>query len=114
MKKGEIFDLAALSVRAFDDAKGLINALRRNTIVWSWGAEKWCMCGDGKSGREVKAIRFKSNGFLHKGLVYITVNGLDLFDIYLTTLNGKIKSVTNDIYLEDLINTIDRLVETEV
>ena len=112
MKTNEIFNLRDLSVRAFDDAPGLINALRRNRIVSCWGADKWSMVSTDVT-REVKAIRFKSNGYLHKGLVYITVNGLDLFDIYLTTLEGKLKSKTSDIYLEDLIEQIDLLVETK-
>lgn len=112
METKELFNLSALSLRPLEDASGLINALRRNRIVWCWGAERWTLVSTSpKSG--VMAIRFKSNGYLHKGLVYLVVNGLDLFDIYLTTLDGKIKSKTTDIYLEDLIEIVDGLIETK-
>jgi len=43
--------------------------------------------------------------------VYIVVNGSDLFDVYLTDNKGKIKESLIDVYVEDLINTIDQRVE---
>lgn len=108
----ELFNLVQASVRPLEGASDLINALRRNRIVWCWGPEKWAMVSTSQNSG-VMAIRFKSNGYLHKGLVYITVNGLDLFDIHLTTLDNKLKSTTKDVYLEDLIETIDFLIETK-
>jgi hypothetical protein len=100
-----IFNLNEINAVPFDSAQELANALRTNTIVWCWGAENWTLIDN-------KALRFKSNGYLHKGHVYITVNGLDLFDIYITTLSGKIKEVIKDVYLDDLIEVIDRRIET--
>lgn len=47
----------------------------------------------------------------HHGHIYMGVNGADLFDIYLTTAQGKIKKVFNDIYLEDVIRVIDEEIE---
>ena len=102
----EIFNVNEINAVVFNDADGLYKALRKNQIVWCWGAEKWTIINN-------KALRFKSNGYLHKGYVYITVNGLDLFDIYITTLGNKIKEVIKDIYLEDLIDVIDRRIETK-
>jgi len=100
------FNLKELSVRPFDDMKGLVNALAKNRIVWCWGANSWVNI-------ENKALRFKVQGYLHKGFVFLTVNGLDLFDIYLTNTKGEIVNVDNDVYLEDLIERIDLLVETK-
>ena len=58
-------------------------------------------------------LRFKVNGFNHKGHVYVGVNGLDLFDVYLTTTKGTIVKVITDIYLMDFIDIVDKAVESE-
>jgi len=39
------------------------------------------------------------------------VNGLDLFDIYLTSSHGTIKETINDIYLDDLFGILDKKIE---
>ena len=74
----------------------------------SWGSRSWTL-------RQVAGVtiglQFRVSGHHHKGLVILTVNGLDLFDIYLTKLNGEIKEKISDVYLEDLIDVIDRKVE---
>lgn len=103
----DIVNLKELGEREWD-VKELFNSLRNNTIVWSWGAERWST--DAKEGLG-KWLRFKSNGHHHKGHVYITLAWNDTFRIYYTTLEGKIKSIEEDIYIDSLINTIDAKIE---
>lgn len=90
--------------RPFDDMTGFVNALIRNHIVWSWGANAWTKMND-------FCLRFAVNGHHHKGHVYVVVNGSDLFDIYLTNKAGTIKNIVNDIYIEDFVDTVDNNVE---
>ena len=85
-------------------------------IIWSWG-----MCRrqyvSNKDG-ECMGFTFKVNGRLHKGWVIVTLNGCDLFDIYLTkpvlkfgSLNTATPTKSN-VYIEDFIYTLDCLIET--
>ena len=90
--------------RQFDDMQGLVNAIRNLAVVWSWGAHAWTKMNE-------YCLRFKVQGHHHKGHVYIVVNGGDTFDIYLTTSNRKITKILTDIYLDSLIDVIDREVE---
>lgn len=89
--------------REWDQAE-LVNTISKFQVVWSWGAHAWTTIGK-------FALRFKVNGHLHKGHVYLAVNGSDLFDIYLTTSRGKIVKIINNVYIENLIDTIDGSVE---
>ena len=87
------------------DINGVYQLLQSyGPLFWSWGAEGFVRIKN-------KALRFKSNGHHHKGLVYISLNGSDLFDIHLTTLNDTIVEVIKDIYREDLFDTIDKKIE---
>lgn len=88
----------------FYTMKELVNAMAKNYKVWSWGAHAW-------TSIEGKFLMFVVNGHHHKGRVFIGVNGLDLFDIYLAKKNGEIIQTIENVYLEDLIDTIDTKVE---
>jgi len=92
--------------RPFDDMNGFVNAIRRNGIfiLWSWGAHAW-------TKMNAYCLRFMVSGNHHKGHVYIVVNGADLFDAYLTTSRGTIKSIEKDIYIEDFIDRLDSKIE---
>jgi hypothetical protein len=61
----------------------------------------------------VNYIRMRVSGNHHKGYVYIFLNGMDLFDVYLTTLQNKIKIRTDEmgIYFDQLVEWIDDRVE---
>lgn len=77
----------------------------------TWGATAFTV--DNK--RRTRMLRFKVNGHHHKGHVYIFVNGMDLFDVYLTTLQGTIKEVSDSshggLYFDMLFDWIDERVE---
>jgi hypothetical protein len=101
----EKFDSNVHGCRPLEGVEDLVKAMMRNSIVWCWGTRGWTIYP------EKKALRFRVSGHLHKGFVFLTVNGLDLFDIYITNLKGEIKQSKKDIYLEDMINVIDGMVE---
>jgi len=92
-------------VREFYSMKELHSVMARNQIVWSWGAHGW-------TNVEKKALRFRVSGNHFKGLIFIVVNGADLFDVYLTKgAKLEIVDTLNDVFIEDLIPTIDERVE---
>jgi len=92
------------SYRIFEDAHELLRVWSHNSVVWSWGAHAWKLY-------ERKFLRFTVNGHLHKGHVWVMVNGNDLFDVYLTSSQGNIKQVITQVYLDELTNIIDINVE---
>lgn len=100
----KIADINTEKYVPFHTMQELASAMTKNMKVWSWGAHGWTAIGD-------KFLKFKVNGHHHKGYVYLGVNGLDLFDIILVNKFGDIKEEIHDIYLEDLIDTIDEKVE---
>lgn len=97
-------DLFKRGHREFYSMNELVQAISRTMTVWSWGAKGWTKMND-------FCLRFKVNGRHHKGYVYLVVNGLDLFDAYLTNNRGRIVEVEKDIFLDDLVYTLDRKIE---
>lgn len=81
-------------------------SLDRN-IFWSWGAH--AVTVDSKT--EPRMLRMKVNGHHHKGHVYIFVNGMDLFDVYLTSSHGTIKTIGEGLYFDMLVDWIDTKIE---
>lgn len=75
----------------------------------SWGSRKPTV--DNMNGP--KMYRIRVSGHHHKGYVYIFLNGMDLFDVYLTNLKNVIKNRTNEmgIYFDQLVEWIDDRVE---
>lgn len=105
MEIGEKIDVEQIGCREWDDMKGFIQAIGRTMVVWSWGAEQWTKMND-------YVLRFKVNGMNHKGHVYVAVNFMDLFDVYLTDFDGNIVEVLKDVYLMDFIEHVDVAVES--
>ncbi len=90
--------------REFLGMQEFVQNIARLRKVWSWGAHAWTKMND-------YCLRFKVNGNHFSGHVYLVVNGADLFDVYYTTTRGTIKMIDNDIYLDMLLDTIDKKVE---
>ena len=60
------------------------------------------------------ALRFTVNGFLHQGLVEVRYNeGEDLFDVLLLNDDKTIKQKQTSVYLDELVDTVDRMVERD-
>lgn len=106
---GEKIDVKKASCREMY-IPDLIDLLRSSGyIMMSWGANNFMV--DKKNGTQM--FRMNVQGNHHKGHVYIFLNGSDLFDVYLTTIQGTIKNRTEEmgIYNDQLIDWIDEKVE---
>lgn len=99
LKKGRRFDVKELFQDCFGH-KGY------RIIVWSWGAHKWTIHKD-------YALQFTVSGRLHKGHVYVTLHASDTFTIYLTSNRGNIKHQIDNVYIDQLIDVLDRAIETK-
>jgi len=77
---------------------------RSGPIAMSWGCHAFTNLGN-------KALRFMVHGHHHTGHVYITLNGLDYYDVLLTTSKGTIIEEMNDISWDELVERIDVRIE---
>lgn len=78
--------------------------------VMSWGAKslEYTVYND------MMALKFKVNGFLHKGHVYVCYNeGTDLFEVFTVKGNGTVVKHVDDVYFSELVDTIDSIVEKD-
>ena len=103
MNIGENIKPLEVGQREFD-VNELFQAIRGLNKVWSWGAHAWRTL-------ESKGLRFAVSGHHHKGHVYIVLAWDDTFTIYYTTRQGKILDKQEMIYIDMLIDTIDKKVE---
>jgi hypothetical protein len=76
------------------------------SIMWSWGFNT------PRSLSNEKGLIFKVQGFKHKGFVAVVYNeGADLFDVILYHRQMAVKSKTEGVYFDMLVDVIDSLVE---
>jgi len=105
-KVGNIIDTEAIAERGFNP-KETYQLLKTSwPIMMSWGARDFAFDGD-------KYLRFKVNGYLLKGFVYVTLNFADLYKVYFTNGRHEIVEIADDVFFEDLSSTIDKAVETK-
>lgn len=90
--------------REFYSMQEFVDAISHTTRVMSWGAEKWTKMNN-------YLLRFKVNAHRHKGHIYVAVNFLDLFDVWLTDTKGNIVKTFDNVYLEDFIRIVDDQIE---
>ena len=102
----KIFELEKViaSCRHLDPNELLTLLTFDRNIFWSWGVSQ-------KHYLNKKALRLRVSGHHHKGYVYIVVNGMDLFDVYLTTIHDVIKTEISGLYFDQLVEWIDEKVE---
>lgn len=105
MEHGDKIIEEQIGERSFDP-KELCQALMKNAtlIVMSWGAHDWTVNKD-------QWLRFKVQGYFHKGLVYIALNYNDTFKIYFTTPSGKIVDIRAEVYVDELVQVLDKRIE---
>ena len=62
-----------------------------------------------------RMLRFSVSGMKHKGHVYVFVNGMDLYDVYLTKKDGTIVEKSGDmgLYFDQLTDWIDDRIEKQ-
>lgn len=92
-------------IRKFD-VSSIANFIRKHgQIPMSWGYRNATNYMD-------KALVFRVNGFEHRGVVSITLNHKDLFNVELLSGHYNSKKVVEDVYIDSLINVLDSLIET--
>ena len=86
-------------------SKYIMSILRNQTmIVLSWGFHNPVAINNG--------LRFKVQGYLHRGWVEVIYNeGLDLFEVRTINRNGSIKKQVEEVYFDCLVDVIDGMVE---
>lgn len=88
----------------------LMSLLRMDAMKFmSWGAHNFLV----DNTKRPRMFRMLVQGNHHKGHVYIFLNGMDLFDVYLTTNRGTIKDRTDEmgLYFDQLVEWIDERIE---
>jgi len=90
------------------DPKELMVLLKQDiSVFWSWGVSKLIV----NSHQNCRMLRMTVSGHHHKGWVFIFLNGMDLFDVYLTSNRGTIKKIMTELYFDQLVEQIDIAVE---
>ena len=73
-------------------------------VVMSWGFHNAVALENG--------LQFRVNGYKFQGRVRVLYNaGADLFDVVLLDREGNVAKRENEVYLDCLVDVIDRLVE---
>ena len=107
---GEKIDVQAITKGCRNlDPKELMYLLKSDIMkFWSWGSHAFII----DNRKNIRMFRMSVSGHHHKGHVYIFVNGLDLFDVYLTSSQGTIKDKTEEgLYFDQLVDWIDNKIE---
>jgi len=95
------------SCRTFEP-KELLAVLKANiNIFFSWGVSHPTV----DNQKNTRMFRMNVRGHHHKGYVYIFLNGMDLYDVYLTDFADKIKMIQTDLYFDMLADWIDEAIE---
>lgn len=80
------------------------------TCLRSWGMHDLCMCGP--TDQFQVALGFYVNGHLHQGFVQVELTYMDTYTVRLMTAPEQPPRVSvDDVYFNELCETIDRLVE---
>jgi hypothetical protein len=77
---------------------------RKNPIMLSWGAHNFVKNGS-------KWLRFEVNGHHFKGQIYIVLAFNDTFTLYYVDNNFQVVDIQKEVYIDMLIDTIDKKVE---
>lgn len=102
---GQVIDIDSAVCREFDISE-IHNYIASNVLK--------CMSWAFRSAKIMKknlAYRFTVSGRHHTGHVYIVLNFMDTFDIYYTSNRGTIKKISNDVYIDQLIDILDKEIE---
>lgn len=77
-------------------------------VTWSWGPEDF----KPTVYNDMASLEFTVNGFVHKGKVVVSYNrGVDSFEVYCLDGSDEIVNSRDDVYFNELIDALDRMVE---
>ena len=91
-----------------------------NMALFAWGAKKFAALPGTET--TLGGLQFVVNGLAFKGIIVISLNGSDLYEIEAKTKSRinrrtmeqtglKRKFFAKDIYAEDLVNVLDSIIE---
>ena len=104
MKQETINELKKLTCRYLDQNE-TISVLKSELLMFlSWGVSKGVRFQD-------TGLLLKVNGHHHKGWVFITLNGSDLYNVHLLNNRYRVLQTITDIYFTELCDTIDENIE---
>lgn len=109
---GEVINTSEIikNCRVFDAGVTLAQLRGMNPNKYMcWGATSFVV----DDMKKTKMLRFYVTGMKHTGHVYIFLNGLDLYDVYITTTKGTIVHKSGDmgLYFDDATDWIDERIE---
>ncbi len=92
-------------------AQNILTIIRSGgSAAWSWGPENF----RATVYKKMSALRFSVSGFIHKGDVVVALNrAADLYEVYCLDEADKVVSSQDEVYFDELIDVIDRLVEKD-
>lgn len=108
---GEKINTDEAKCRVFS-AQEFLGLLRmRLTMFLSWGCHAFKI-----DSNNTRLFRMKVNGMNHKGHVYVFLNGLDLYDIFLTTTRGTIlvRTPEEGIYFDMVSEWLDKRIDQSI
>ena len=84
----------------------------------SWGGSNFTHVGRTEAPLDInkptkigKALKFRVKGHHHKGWVYMTCNGSDLYDVYLVSHEGELVKKLDDLYFDQVFEEMDKAIE---
>jgi hypothetical protein len=102
-----VLKLVKLSERDFNPMETLQLISMNNSMVWfSWGVPTDSIKLVGNKG-----LLFKVNGHHYKGLVFITLSWMDLYDVHLVNPDGEVTEKMEGIFFDQLQEVIDNRIE---
>jgi hypothetical protein len=105
--------LESIGVRMFYP-NDTMKVLKHNMMIYfCWGVDKKIYTIGKESDGWVKGLMLKVNGRKWKQFVLITLNGLDYYEVRLVNKNHEVIVVKDhDIMFDELVDVIDRLIES--
>ena len=105
--KSNINEIDLAQGREFYTMQSLVNDIAPTIIVGSWGASGWTQWNE-------STLKFTVRGRLHKGFVFIHLNFMDTFTVYLTDRSGEIVQMLDNVYIDELLTRLDEAIDTPV
>jgi len=97
-----------------------IKMLAPRPVLWSWGASKFQVFKEnqikGIGEDYLGGLVFYARGFKHKGHVFVTLAGSDTYTVTIGHLRRgtvKPKKQVKEVYFDELVDTIDTLIEKQ-
>ena len=95
--------------RIFNTQQAVSVLTANRNIFFSWAPGTITQI---RVGRYIKGLSFPVDAYKFKGLVTVSVNGRDYYDVHFSDQLGNVEEIT-DIFAGDLVDVIDEHVEKQ-